>query len=689
VRSYTRITVLILAIFTIIISACGQVATTTEAPTDEPTLKPTPQVTPEAQFPLADIVNDEGGPVIITGEVEYTYPFFTIGVAEPLVILEDQAGFVDRDRNFIFPIESQVLGQITSDFYTSPFTYSLTLPSVPKGTWRDIDNDGEEDSGLIIFAVAYWTNTWGDPYLEKRDQGGGGWSSAYASTRVSDDRDNYLEIYGGKYVVYALDDLQGFPVGFGQDGKLFTEDDPIVQLPQGWTVVDIDDEPFTFDRSREPKIDLFEPESIALTDFSDMSYTEAFDAMLEKMRTEYAFTEHKGIDWDTLAEQFRPRFEDAQRSNNKQDYHFALRDFLWSIPDGHVAMDFSVLSDQFQMEVIGGLGMAIQELEDGRIIVIYILEGGPANEAGIEFGAEIIEINRTPISEAINETIPWSSPFSTEHTKRLEQLRFVIRFPMWTEVEVTYKNPAGSPITDMLTAIFEVESFFFDPFLADFTGFELPVEFEVLDSGYGYVQVLDFFDNELLTIQLWERMIQQLNENQIPSLIIDLRLNGGGSGYLADQMAAYFFNEELVAGNTAYYDESIGEFYADPGDEDVLFPPREELIYLGSIVAIIGPDCASACEFFAYDLTLQGRATIVGQYPTSGLGGSIEDFVMPEDIDVRFTIGRAIDINGNIHIEGKGVVPDIHIPLTEEVVFAFYRDDRDISLERAIEVISR
>ena len=560
---------------------------------------------------------------------------------------------------------------------------------MPKGTWRDVDNDGEQDTGLMIFAVAYWTNTWGDPYLEKRDQGGGGWSSAYASTRVSDDRDNYLETYGGKYVVYAQDDQQGFPVGFGQDGKLFTEDDPIVQLPQGWTVVDIDDEPFTFDRSLEPKVDLFEPESIALVDFSDMSYTEAFDAMLEKMRTEYAFTEHKGIDWDALAEQFRPRFEEAQRRNNKQEYHFALRDFLWSIPDGHVAMDFSVLSDQFQMEVIGGLGMAIQELDDGRIIAVYILEGGPADEAGIEFGAEIFEINQMPISQAISETIPWSSPFSTEHTRRLEQLRYVVRFPMWTEVEVTYRNPTGSLITDMLTATFEVESFFFNPFMSEFTGFELPVEFDVLDSGYGYVQVLDFFDNELLTIQLWERMIQQLNDNQIPGLIIDLRSNGGGSGYLADQMAAYFFDEELVAGNTAYYDESIGEFYADPGDEDILFPPREELIYHGSIVAIVGPDCASACEFFAYDLTLQNRATIIGHYATSGLGGSIEDFVMPEDIDVRFTIGRAVDNNGNIHVEGKGVVPDIYVPLTEEVVFAFYQDGRDIVLEMAIEEISR
>lgn len=686
-KSHTRMAVLIFAILTVAVSACGQVAATTEAPTEEPTLEPTPQPTPETQFPLADIVNDEGGPVIITGEVEYTNPFFTIGVAEPIVILEDQAGFVDRDRNFIFPVESQVLGQITSDFFTSPFTYSLTLPLAPNGTLRDVDNDGEEDTGLIIFAVAYWTNTWGDPYLEKRDQAGGGWSSAYASTRVSDDRDNYLEIYGGKYVVYALDDLQGFPVGFGEDGKLFTEDDPIVQLPRGWTVVDIDDEPFTFDRSREVKIDLLEPESIALADFSDMSYTEAFAAMLEKMRTEYAFTEYKGLDWTAIAEQFRSRFEDADRINSSDDYFLALRDFLWSIPDGHVGMDFSGLYYQFQTETAGGLGLAIIELDDGRVIVNYLLAGGPADQAEIEFGAELIEINGKPISDALNETVPWSSPFSTEHTKRLQQLRYMIRFPLETEVEVTFRNPDDSTVTKKIAVSPEIESFNFSSFFTGVTGYELPVEFEVLESGYGYVKVTDFFDNELLTIQLWERMIHKLIEYSVPGLIIDLRLNTGGSGYLADQMAAYFFDEELVAGNTSYYDDSTGEFYADPGDEDTLFPPREDLRYYGSLVVLVGPACSSACEFFAYDLTLQDRATIIGQYPTSGLGGSVEDFVMPESIDIRFTIGRAIDIDGNIHIEGIGVEPDVHVPVTEETIFAVYRDGRDVILETAIEAI--
>ena len=68
--------------------------------------------------------------------------------------------------------------------------------------------------------------------------------------------------------------------------------------------------------------------------------------------------------------------------------------------------------------------------------------------------------------------------------------------------------------------------------------------------GLAYVKIYSFFDNELLTVQLWEQMMQSLNSLGVPGLIIDLRQNGGGSGFLADQMAAYFFNDELVLGNT-------------------------------------------------------------------------------------------------------------------------------------------
>jgi hypothetical protein len=101
----------------------------------------------------------------VTGSVSYSNAFFTAGVSEPLIILEDQGGFVTRDRNFEISEESQVIGEITSNFFTSPFTYTLTLPEHPSGSVHDVDHDGQQDQGVQVFAVAYWTNIWGDEYL--------------------------------------------------------------------------------------------------------------------------------------------------------------------------------------------------------------------------------------------------------------------------------------------------------------------------------------------------------------------------------------------------------------------------------------------------------------------------------------------------------------------------------------------
>lgn len=257
----------------------------------------------DAPAPGAQIINDEGGPVIITGELAYSNAFFTSGVDEPLIILEDQAGFVDRNERYIFPLESQALGQITSDFYTSPFSYSLSLPKVPSGGLRDVDNDGNEDTGLMVFAIAHWTNLFGDRLLEARDLcGGGGWSTGYASTRASAEIETKLEIIGGKFIIYAPDANQGFPSGFGADALLFTEDDPIVSVPQGYSVVDMDEDPFVFDRAAQQVIDLHEPEEAAINDFSALSYADAFQAMVELFRKEYAYTELYNLDWDKLFE---------------------------------------------------------------------------------------------------------------------------------------------------------------------------------------------------------------------------------------------------------------------------------------------------------------------------------------------------------------------------------------------------
>lgn len=642
-------------------------------------------VAAQDDMPPAKIVNDEGGPVAITGSVNYTSLTFTVGVAEPLIILEDQAGFVDRNMGFLMPMESQVIGQITSDFYTSPFTYSVELPIEPRASLRDVDNDGQTDSGVMIYAIAYWSNTWGDPYLEERDLFGGGWSGAYASTRIDQNPSAKAELLGGKYLVYAPDDQQGFPSGFGEDGLLFTGDEPVVRLPQGYTVVDMDTDPFTFDRSRNPVIDLIEGEGAAAVDFSNLSYTDAFDAMVAMFRNEYAYTESKGIDWDALWQEYRPRFQQADASRDSVAYVLALRDFYWQIPDGHMRFPLTQQTiDLFTEETDGGLGIAVRELDDGRIIVNYLGDGSPAANAGIELGAEILAINNKAIDEVIAENVPWSSPFSAPHVLRLQQLRYITRFHVGDTVVVKYQNPgAAQPAAAELVASNERDSFASSSFNTGLTGVELPLEYQLIGPGIMYVKIYSFFDNDLLTIQLWERMITAMNDNQIPALIIDMRQNGGGSGFLADQMAAYFFNDPLEIGNGAAYDPSLGTFYSDRNRLSRYYLPPANLRYDGPIAVLVGPNCNSACEFFSYNMTLQDRAAIVGQYPTGGLGGGQKFFSMPDGLVLQFSAVRNMDANDNVIVEGTGVPLDVKVPVDEETVFA----EGDVILDYAIQYL--
>ncbi|MFT5193279.1 MAG: C-terminal processing protease CtpA/Prc [Candidatus Promineifilaceae bacterium] len=635
-------------------------------------------------YPELILNGEEGGLVGINGLVTYTNPFFGAGTVQPLVILEDQTGFVDRNTVYIFPLESQVLGQITTDFKQSPFSYSMVLPIEPRGGQRDVDNDGIDEAGVQIYAPAYWDNTYGGPFLEERDMSGGGWSTAYASTVTSSELETQREIIGGKLVVYSPDDTQEFPINFGEDGLLFTDDEQeMVILPQGWTVVNLDEEPFTFDRSRTQDIPLLEPEGAALIDYSDLSYTEAFDALVEEFRENYAFSDIKGLDWDELKEEYMPLFEEAEENESNLDYRRALRSFLWEIPDGHVSGGF--VREDFIEAISGGIGMGIRDVDDGRVIVNYLLEAGPAADADILLGAEIVAINGVTVTNYVDDSVAWSAPFSTEHNRRLQKLRYATRFEADSEVSIEFINPEETDVISItVSTMAEFDSFSQSSFFSSRTGLELPVEFDLLDEGIGYVEITGFLDNQLLTVQLWERMINNLNENDIDTLVIDMRQNGGGFGFLADMMASYFYDETFVTGNAEEFDEDLGEFVTKPENaRSFILPPDRSMYYDGTIAVLVGPACASACEFFSYDMTINNRATIIGQYPSAGLGGSVSDLQMPDGESVRYTVGRAVDGDGNIHIEGIGVQPDIVVPVTADTLFA----DGDVVLQTAIDFL--
>lgn len=641
--------------------------------TQQPTLSPSPTATAApSPTPRPQQGRHPDEPVFISGDIPYTSPFFLSTISEPFVMLEDQAGFAGRNLDFEFPLESQVIGAVDVHEDLS-LTYNLTLPAAPQGTFLDVDNDGQDDQGVQVFAVAYWSNTWGGPFLEERD--GTGWSTAYASTLTDPQRDD--EIIGGKLIVWAPDGNQDFPTGFGEDGKLFTDDDPAGPIPAGYSLVDLDREPFRVYKDPHPEITLNEG-NLSVNDYSKLSYNEAFEALFEKVSVEYPFTKEKGLDWDSIHDEFA---QTVAQANNAKDFYRAIRDFTYAIPDTHVGVSFN--PEVFFEEAGGSFGMVLAELSDGRVIVTQVLPDSPASQQGIEVGAEILTWDEQPVSEAIDQVTPYLGPFSTEHHKRLEQVVFLTRVPPETEVSITYQNPREPSQGAMLEAIVDYDSLFAALPGYNFDELMLPVEGEVLDeSGLGYVRVSTFSDDFHFLASLWDRYIHDLIDNQIPGLIIDLRVNSGGSGGLARDFAGYFFNQEFVLALQSYYNELTGEF--EYTDHPTRVKPAP-VIYEGAVAVLVSPDCISACEGFAYALTHDDRAMVVGHYPTAGAFGEVGrgQYKLPTDLSAQFPTGRPETPGGKVLIEGEGVQPDILVPVTEASALG----EEDAVLSAAIEAL--
>jgi len=604
-------------------------------------------------------------PTSIHGTMDFTNAFINYIFEEHAVALVDMYGFVIRDEEWEILVSSQTLGFMDMNEESMHAEYFLQLPARPGGTFADVDNNGQDDMGVQIFAVSYWPNVYGGPYSEGDDRSLG-WPGGFSSVKTDSENDD--EVNGGVLVIWASDGRQSFPSGYGDDGLLFTGDDPAAPVQAGWTIVDLEQSPFAFTRESDPEITLYEPADYSVKDFSALSYTQAFDALVDFLKINYAFNgiEGKQPDYDALVADLRPRVEQAESAQDANAYYLALRDFTWAFMDGHVALSAGELQYQLFSEAIsGGFGFAVRELDDSRFIVMYLLEDGPAEQAGFELGAELIAFNDQPVDEAVSAVRPWSLPMSQQSTIRYQQTRYLLRAQPDTQATVTFANPGGESQTVTLTAVAEWDSFSRTSIYYNAPTNLLPVEFRFLDSGVGYIAVYSEADDIQLTIRLFERALIAFADAEVPGIIIDMRYNGGGTPL---GLAGFLTDQEIPLGQSYYFSESTGQFEPE-GLLDKILPNGNQYRF-DKIVILVGPACASACEQEAYGFSQVPGAMVVGMFPSSGIFAEVSrgQIEMPAGFSMQFPTGRYLTPEGELFLEGLGVQPNLLVPITPETV---------------------
>lgn len=305
-------------------------------------------------------------------------------------------------------------------------------------------------------------------------------------------------------------------------------------------------------------------------DLQHLDWGEAFERMHEELAAEYPFTEWKSIDWAGQYARYRPLITVSQAEGDMGGFHLTLRRYVYDISDGHMRVTDpdDALREQ---HVGGGFGLALGQLDDGKVIVTQVWEA--AARAGVNWGDEVTHWNGTPVGEALARTPTiWAErPPATREVRRLQELHFLTRAPVGSVAHVTIRpsaNGASARLDDSAvgsagdgppegtaesargstTRTVRLVAQQDDEATLTFTerhpqppATSQTFESAMLPGGHGYVRLTaQRFPSD--TGEQVRRAVRGFQAAGVRGIVVDLRGNRGGSDFTVSRVVAPFFS---------------------------------------------------------------------------------------------------------------------------------------------------
>ncbi len=586
------------------------------------------------------------GASLVTGKYEITNPTYVESGAELDVIMSDMSYEIAHDPDVESKPEGVVVGTIQGT--TAKGSYQLQLPIKPRGPLFNLDKSAPDKKGVGIYVIAAGDHPTSPDITNYRT-----FIGAIATANFDE---QLYRTTGGKIFIWSPDKGEKFPTEFGEDGILFTDDDPLAEVAVGWSMIDLDQKPFKITRNDKVEANLVEGGG-ALEDYSKLSYAEAWEKVFTRVSTRYPFTKLKKLDWKAIRAKVQPLVDNA---TDDSQFEEAIQAFVLSIPDTHVAM--GALPQKAQVAILGELGIGDLVLTtDGQVVVKYVTPKGPAERAGMKAKAVITQVDGKPVLDALNAAPLIYSGASTPWFKQYETLKWFLRGKVGTKVTLTFQNEGEDAKTTEIRRR-QATKYLFDvapDSQSDPT--ELVVSAKVLPSQIGYIKVRNFYQQRPLEFRLFRQAVQQMIDAKVKGIIIDDRDNAGGFSDMGTAMAGLFFREKTLIASRQTQNEK-GEFVSR--GKEYIYP--QDIFYTDPVAVLINANTVSEGDYFAYFMKRAPNGFIVGTTPSSGAEGGIQSYKLPGDFDFQAPEVPAVDENGKNIIEGKGVEPDLKVSITAE-----------------------
>jgi len=318
----------------------------------------------------------------------------------------------------------------------------------------------------------------------------------------------------------------------------------------------------------------------------------------------------------------------------------AIRGVLATLDDKNTALIDPEISKIISEDSTGsfeGIGAVVQINQDNVLEIVRLYPGQPADKAGIKAGDLVVAVDgRSIVGYSVYEAIA------------------LIRGPAGSSVKLTImRKGEATPLELSVTR-------------AKIT---IPlVQSKMLDGNVAYVS-LSNFSSPNASSEL-ESAIQDLLAQKPKGLILDLRDNPGGLLQQSLEVADIFLDGGVIASEKDR-DGNGQTFRATPQGAAQDIP----------LVVLVNGGSASASEIVAGALQDRDRAKLIGE-TTFGKGSVQLPHQLSDGSELRVTIAHWFTPNDR-QIDGKGLTPDIAVPMTQDDATA----GRDPQLDRAVQYL--
>ena len=395
---------------------------------------------------------------------------------------------------------------------------------------------------------------------------------------------------------------------------------------------------------------------------------ETFDAAWTIVRDKHFDPGMNGVNWNAVRDELRPR---AAAARTTGELRGVVREMLGRLGQSHFSLIPGSAEPASAADLSGDAGLDVR-LVDGTLLVTAVEPDGAAARAGVKPGWKLVTVGGLAVAPAMAE-LPQEPRLRSVEAWRVAHER--LRGPAGTTVFVTFQDGAGhlhdltldrqpetgDPVTigHLPTMFVRVES-----------------ERRALPRG-GTAGVIRF--------NVWMPAVDREFQKAMDAhrgadgIVVDLRGNPGGLAAMLMGISGHFVAERKALGTMRTRDSEL-KFVANPRRVSAAGERVEP--YAGPVAILVDAMSGSASECFTGGMQGIRRARVFGQVSMGQALPALFNKLPNGDVLIH-AYGDFVAADGT-RLEGRGVVPDVVVPLTRQALLA----GRDEVLDAALDWIA-